>query len=1042
MSRPSLRPAARAAAALALALLAAGATGAWGAGVTIDDGPSGPTNDATPTFAFTAPGAATCALDGADPAPCTSPVTLGTLADGPHVFEVTAGGAADARSFRVDTIRPDVETDAGGVVTEPQPQVVFTAEGGAATTCAIDGADAEPCVSPWTTPPLRNGSRTLYIRATDAAGNTGEAVRVLQVQAAPPETRFTAGPDGDTESAAPEFGVAASRAGSRLQCWVDDAAPVACGATWRPAALTPGDHVAYARAVDAAGNADPTPAARAFTVTSCRASVTLGALEFAAPCLREEDGKLVATGRVRVNGISFNPRAKDGKGRLVIDPSTREVTFENVQMRMGSIVLFQGDLRFTVPADRRFTLARIDLETKSLIGGAPGDTEAALDLQGSDDAAIAGFRLRGSAQLDVADGGAELIANVELPDALTDAEGHGLTGRVVVRADDRGVRLGEAQVTAPLAFLGRVELHDVFVSFADDGDGVANPTCATPSPGLRWEGGASAIVLPTPNALRLTDVGVGFADGVLSYAAAGWTSPLPDGTELIAGVRLKRLGVSLCAGPPLTLTGRAALTAIPGADGKPRLTIPEAGLRFTSGETWNVRASADKAQLDGDVPIAFRDVFVQVASTGAVDFGGRAALKLDAKGSTAVGDLDAAVSIDAGLSGFIDGSRFNAEVDATGCFAGTLKVGGAVPLPFSDVCPKVSGVVSSTGVAVCGELKVDKHVLGSVGAGLRWGGPLQFMGQACDVGPWRVTRTASAASAAGFAARAATAAAALTPQPVGFAMPMARRGVLVALRGGDAAPAVTLRGPGGRRVVVTPDAHGAARGRGFVAFTNDATRTTYVALLRPRAGRWSAVAQPGARLVVARAAVLGAPARVHAHLAGHGRTRVLRVAAPRRAGQRVRLVERGRGVARTLAVLPGGTRAIRFTAADGPGGPRRVEAIVEQGGVPRTRLTVARFTAPPRLRPGRPPGVRVARSTRAVRVTWGAAPRAARYGVRVTVSDGRQIAFLRGAGARSVRLTGVPRGRRVSVRVVGLRGDNRPGRAAATSSPPSHRSTR
>lgn len=1031
MSRPFRRPAARAATALTLALLAAGTTGAWGAAVTIGEGPSGPTNDPTPTFAFTAAEAATCALDGADPVPCTSPVTLDALPDGPHVFEVTAGGAAAARSFRVDTIRPDVETTAGGTVTEPQVEVAFTTEGGAATTCALDDAPAEPCTSPWTTPPMRNGSRTVRLRATDAAGNAGETVRVLQVQAAAPETTFTAGPEGETEIDRPAFGLASSRAGSRFACWIDDAAPAPCDATWRPGELAPGGHVAYARAVDAAGNVDPTPAARRFTVARCRQSVTLGALEFAAPCLRDEGGRLVATGRVRVNGISFNPRAKDGRGRLVIDPATRRVTFDDVQMRVGSIVLFQGDLEFTVPTDSRFTLARIDLETKSLIGSAPGDTEAALDLQGSDDAAIAGFRLRGSAQLDVADGGAELIANVELPDALTDAEGHGLTGRVVVRADDRGVRLDEARVTAPLAFLGRVELHDVFVSFTDDADGVANPTCNTPSPGMRWEGGASAIVLPTPQATRLTDVGIGFADGVLSYAAASWTSPLPAGTELIAGVKVQKLGVSLCAGPPLTLSGRAALTAIPGADGTPRLTIPEAGLRFTSGETWNVRASAERAQLAGDVPIAFRDVFVQVASTGAVDFGGRAALKLDAKGRTPVGDLDAVVAIDAGLQGFIDGSRFNAEIDATGCFAGVFKVGGTVPLPFSDVCPKVTGVVSSTGVAVCGELKVDRHVLGSVGAGLRWGGPLQFLGSACDVGPWRVARTATAAGAR----------AAATGVPV--AVPARRRGVLVALRGADAAPAVTLRGPGGRRLEIVPGADGAARGPGYVAFTNDATHTTYVALLRPRGGRWTAVARPGSRVTGARAAALTAPPRVRARIAGHGRRRVLRVRAGARPGQRVRLVERGHGVARTLAVLErGGRRTIRFTAADGPRGPRRVEAIVEQGGVPRTRLIVARFTAPPRVRPARPARVRIVREGGAVRIGWTAAARAQRYGVRVTVSDGRRLALLRPAGARSVRVPGVARGRRVSVRVVGLRADNRPGRAATATSSPSRRSSR
>ena len=41
-------------------------------------GPSGPTNDNTPTFTWTGENA-TCAVDGGDAAPCTSPVTLGAL---------------------------------------------------------------------------------------------------------------------------------------------------------------------------------------------------------------------------------------------------------------------------------------------------------------------------------------------------------------------------------------------------------------------------------------------------------------------------------------------------------------------------------------------------------------------------------------------------------------------------------------------------------------------------------------------------------------------------------------------------------------------------------------------------------------------------------------------------------------------------------------------------------------------------------------------------------------------------------------------------
>jgi hypothetical protein len=59
---------------------------------TIHSGPSGPTNDVTPTFTFSSEAGATfeCSLDGAPFSPCTSPKTYTNLPDGHHTFDVTA----------------------------------------------------------------------------------------------------------------------------------------------------------------------------------------------------------------------------------------------------------------------------------------------------------------------------------------------------------------------------------------------------------------------------------------------------------------------------------------------------------------------------------------------------------------------------------------------------------------------------------------------------------------------------------------------------------------------------------------------------------------------------------------------------------------------------------------------------------------------------------------------------------------------------------------------------------------------------------------
>ena len=107
-------------------------------------------------------------------------------------------------------------------------------------------------------------------------------------------------------------------------------------------------------------------------------------------------------------------------------------------------------------------------------------------------------------------------------EGLPDAEGNGLTGAVEVESDNvRGIHLSgpEDQGAAGVRRQGRdpQPLPDLRRRAQRrrqaDLQRRARRACS-------WEGGAEAIVLPTPDKLRIENVGIGFADGGFNHATA------------------------------------------------------------------------------------------------------------------------------------------------------------------------------------------------------------------------------------------------------------------------------------------------------------------------------------------------------------------------------------------------------------------------------------------------------------------------------------------------------------------------------------------
>ena len=115
---------------------------------------------------------------------------------------------------------------------------------------------------------LVDGSHTFTARATDAAGNESplSSARTVTVDTIAPETAIVSGPADPTSETTADFTFSADEAGATFECSLDGAPFAACSSSQFYSALSPGAHVFEVRALDAAGNVDPTPAAHGWTV--------------------------------------------------------------------------------------------------------------------------------------------------------------------------------------------------------------------------------------------------------------------------------------------------------------------------------------------------------------------------------------------------------------------------------------------------------------------------------------------------------------------------------------------------------------------------------------------------------------------------------------------------------------------------------------------------------------------------------------------------------------------------------------------------------
>ena len=221
--------------------------------------------------------------------------------------------------------------------------------------CSVDGDSAVPCTSPYSRT-LNDGPHSFSVRAIAQSGKSDDtpAEALWTIDTAAPETSITAAPPANDNSTMVRFEFTSNEMDVVFECSLDGAPFAACtsGSSFGP--VGDGAHAFSVRAVDRAGNADGSPAVRAWTTDTAtpdttitggpsgRTSSTTATFAFLSPdagggatfeCTLDGSGFLGCVSPATYNALgegahTFAVRVRDAFGNVDPSPATRTWTVD------------------------------------------------------------------------------------------------------------------------------------------------------------------------------------------------------------------------------------------------------------------------------------------------------------------------------------------------------------------------------------------------------------------------------------------------------------------------------------------------------------------------------------------------------------------------------------------------------------------------------------------------------------------------------------------------------------------------------------------